>query len=327
MITILPKINVIPPVNGRNSQTPQLKMNGLKQDTFSPSFGSKVQLPLQEIKNEGIKCVKNIGDSIKEARFIDVVEDYVSTIVEKCTHSFEKAKFRDHSFAGDFFHELSGSYIANHQLNLYKLDKDKSMNFVEKNKKIHENIKSVVEHVNNTTKLYQFFLDNNMQSKTKTIGADNVFNLVLDSFKVQAKEKNIELKIEGFDILKKYSKSTHSDFQNYIIESNLLANAIKYSPENSVINMKFAKKGDKLHFSIEDMGIGVPKADQDGILNHQRASNVQEIPGSGHGLSSTNKLVKEEAKGEIVITSPLYPNAEKYKGTMFECPIISHPIE
>ena len=140
-----------------------------------------------------------------------------------------------------------------------------------------------------------------------------------------AKGKNIKLVIAGEDILKKYSGSTKSDYKNYIIMSNLVGNAIKYSPKNSVVEMGFnvIEKDNHLHFFIKDKGIGIPEKDQAGVLKSIRASNVEDIAGSGYGLYRTNSFVKEAAGGELKITSPLYPDEQKYKGTMFECPLIS----
>ena len=43
---------------------------------------------------------------------------------------------------------------------------------------------------------------------------------------------------------------------------NLLANAIKYSPDNSTINYTASVSKEGLEFSVEDYGIGIPESEQ-----------------------------------------------------------------
>lgn len=71
-----------------------------------------------------------------------------------------------------------------------------------------------------------------------------------------------------------------------IIITNLLYNAIKYSPENSCIAIDAKIRNDKLSISIKDEGIGIPKNDQKHIFERFfRAKNAMEIQGTGIGLN------------------------------------------
>ncbi|TWO32903.1 PAS domain S-box protein [Seonamhaeicola sediminis] len=71
-----------------------------------------------------------------------------------------------------------------------------------------------------------------------------------------------------------------------LIFSNLLHNAIKYSPEESCIDLQI-KQGDEFTtLIIKDKGIGIPKKDQERIFQRYfRADNVMNTQGTGIGLN------------------------------------------
>ena len=70
-----------------------------------------------------------------------------------------------------------------------------------------------------------------------------------------------------------------------IIISNVLFNAIKYSPENSPIDVTVTDD-EYLTIKISDKGIGIPKLDQKNIFKRFfRASNVSHLQGTGIGLN------------------------------------------
>ncbi|RXP61878.1 PAS domain-containing sensor histidine kinase [Lutibacter sp. HS1-25] len=71
-----------------------------------------------------------------------------------------------------------------------------------------------------------------------------------------------------------------------IILNNLLSNSIKYSNKNGVINVKISSKKSAIIITVEDYGIGIPKSEQNLILNRFfRAKNAMYYPGTGIGLN------------------------------------------
>jgi len=82
----------------------------------------------------------------------------------------------------------------------------------------------------------------------------------------------------------------HSMF-HYIL-TNLLTNAIKYSPENSVIKLSIQRSDHQLRLSVKDQGVGIPKAEQQNLYRRfYRGSNVAQFQGTGLGLSIVKKYV------------------------------------
>ena len=68
--------------------------------------------------------------------------------------------------------------------------------------------------------------------------------------------------------------------------SNVLNNAIKYSPENTKIDFKIKVKEAIIIFEIKDQGIGIPLSDQKHIFNRYfRAENALTNQGTGIGLN------------------------------------------
>ncbi|WP_425237618.1 PAS domain-containing sensor histidine kinase [Ulvibacterium sp.] len=68
--------------------------------------------------------------------------------------------------------------------------------------------------------------------------------------------------------------------------TNLLHNAIKYSPEDTEIDFRVNLSENKITFHIKDQGIGIPKADQKHIFDRYfRAENVLLTQGTGIGLN------------------------------------------
>ena len=87
------------------------------------------------------------------------------------------------------------------------------------------------------------------------------------------------------------------------ILSNLISNAIKYSPVGGTIHFKLVCEQGEAIFDVQDQGIGIPRADQAQLFNSfHRGSNVGTIPGTGLGLSIVKKAV-ELHRGKITVES------------------------
>jgi signal transduction histidine kinase len=89
------------------------------------------------------------------------------------------------------------------------------------------------------------------------------------------------------------------------ILSNLLTNAIKYSPTGGKIYIDVNCQPRKLILKITDPGIGIPGSDLDRLFqSFHRSSNVGDIPGTGLGLSIVKQCV-ELHHGAISVESHL----------------------
>lgn len=92
---------------------------------------------------------------------------------------------------------------------------------------------------------------------------------------------------------------------------NLIANAIKYSGENTFIEFNTEINDHNCIVTIRDNGIGIPEADQKHLFEaFFRAHNTGNIPGTGLGLNIVARYAKL-MKGKVNFNSQLN------KGTLF----------
>ncbi len=77
------------------------------------------------------------------------------------------------------------------------------------------------------------------------------------------------------------------------IITNLLSNALKYSPFGEPVEVKLVHTDRHVILDVSDQGIGIPEADLNRIFEpFHRAGNVGSIVGTGLGLSITQKAVE-----------------------------------
>ncbi|MFO0554592.1 MAG: DAHL domain-containing protein [Polyangiaceae bacterium] len=76
------------------------------------------------------------------------------------------------------------------------------------------------------------------------------------------------------------------------ILTNLFSNAVKYSPKGGTIRFEARRVGDEVCFVVADEGIGIASADLKHLYeSFHRGSNVNDIPGSGIGLTVVKRAV------------------------------------
>lgn len=93
--------------------------------------------------------------------------------------------------------------------------------------------------------------------------------------------------------------------------SNLTYNAIKYSSENTIIDIDISQNETTTIFKIKDNGIGIPEKDQKNIFNRYfRAENALLMQGTGIGLNIVKDHL-ENLNGSIIFEST------EHKGSTF----------
>lgn len=89
------------------------------------------------------------------------------------------------------------------------------------------------------------------------------------------------------------------------ILSNILLNALRYSPEQSRVQFKVSRQQKYIVFQVKDQGIGIPPEDQPYLFEpFHRGKNVSNVPGTGLGLSIVKRFVDLQ-QGQIKIDSSL----------------------
>jgi signal transduction histidine kinase len=89
--------------------------------------------------------------------------------------------------------------------------------------------------------------------------------------------------------------------------SNLIGNAIKYTPAGGRITVTASCSHDEMQVSVQDTGIGIPMADQPHIFDkfyRVQRPEMAGIKGTGLGLAITRSIV-EKLSGRIWVQSEL----------------------
>ena len=89
--------------------------------------------------------------------------------------------------------------------------------------------------------------------------------------------------------------------------TNLITNAIKYSPENSQVTISAMVENEYVSISVQDTGYGIPEEDLDNVFNRfyrVKDANTRTILGTGLGLALVKSII-EAHHGSIKVTSIL----------------------
>jgi PAS domain S-box-containing protein len=85
--------------------------------------------------------------------------------------------------------------------------------------------------------------------------------------------------------------------------SNLLSNAIRYTPAAQPITLRLSKRHPYAIIRVQDQGMGIPASDRRDLFKpFHRGRNVSNIPGTGLGLSIVKQFVDLQ-NGTIALTS------------------------
>lgn len=126
-----------------------------------------------------------------------------------------------------------------------------------------------------------------------------------DTFALRAQEKNLELICRIEDNVPQFIRSDPSRIRQII--NNLCSNALKFTEAGEVI-LRVSEIGlNKLHFEIQDSGIGIPEEKLNNLFNkfvQVDASTTRKFGGTGLGLAISKQLA-EMMGGSIGVTSEM----------------------
>ncbi|WP_281054747.1 sensor histidine kinase [Thermodesulfatator indicus] len=130
---------------------------------------------------------------------------------------------------------------------------------------------------------------------------NSIFEVIEDAILLVsplANQKNIKIEIKGKDT------TTYFDYEKIQqVISNLLVNAIKFSPPEGKIIITVSENKDEVIVSIEDFGPGIPKEEREKVFNkfYRVAKNQRE--GIGLGLAICKGIVENHG-GKIWVEEP-----------------------
>jgi len=136
--------------------------------------------------------------------------------------------------------------------------------------------------------------------KMKTISILEVFESTRETVQLLAQKKGVELRVdlpEGLPLITGASERLQQVF------TNLMGNAVKFTPEGGVITLKVSEKDDNIVTVITDTGVGISPEELPMIFDvFYRGIRVDEA-GTGLGLSISKRII-EAHNGVIWVESP-----------------------
>ncbi|MBR3605857.1 MAG: hypothetical protein IKL52_07500 [Candidatus Gastranaerophilales bacterium] len=143
-------------------------------------------------------------------------------------------------------------------------------------------------------------LEKEKQDITQTI------DKIAQSHKVLADEKNISITFIKEDNLPTLSYNSQSIER---VMSNLITNAIKYSPNNSRVKIRaeIARDPKYLEVTVEDNGMGIAPEHQKMIFERffRIENQVHTVKGTGLGLHLVKVAIEKHHQGQIFVKSKL----------------------
>jgi len=250
-------------------------------------------LKLETENKKRIEAEENVKSALKNERELNELKTKFLSLV---SHEFKTP--------------LSGILTSAMLLSKYKLE--------EQQDKRDKHIKTISDKVHYLNKILNDFLSveklesGKVNYRFSTFKLSKVINEVVYNANMLLKDGQQINYPKNIDDISLYQDEK-------IVElslSNVLHNALKYSPENTVINIEINQYKSLITFVITDMGIGIPEKDKKNIFNRYfRAENVLHTQGTGIGLNivknhlenlgGTISFKSSENKGSIfTITIP-----------------------
>ncbi|MHC4762172.1 MAG: sensor histidine kinase [Planctomycetota bacterium] len=130
----------------------------------------------------------------------------------------------------------------------------------------------------------------------------NTINNALAAVRATAQDKSIAL---NFNIDSSADEVFGNQFSIEEMITNLLLNAIKYTPANGTVEINAKEDGDYVLMEVADTGIGIPPEELPKVFDEfYRATNAKKIEkdGTGLGLSIVKQII-ERHSGKIWVDS------------------------
>ena len=134
--------------------------------------------------------------------------------------------------------------------------------------------------------------------KTESFDLSEELRQAHELFLFQAEDKNISLELH-LPEEPVFLKADKLKIQR--LTSNLLDNAIKFTPENGTVSLRLEKDAKEVRLIVSDTGCGIPDDAKELVFKRfYRTDKSRTMPGNGLGLSMVQAIVQVH-KGRIEI--------------------------
>ena len=151
-------------------------------------------------------------------------------------------------------------------------------------------------------------LENNDEAYNTQVNLQQVIQRVCANLQAVAQNQQVNLELSTNDDAKQGPILVLGDDQALgQMATNLIDNAIKYTPQGGKVSVRLELQGDVAVFSVSDNGLGIDIADQDRIFERfyrVDKARSKSLGGTGLGLAIV-KHIAQSHKGHIQLQSQL----------------------
>lgn len=304
-----------------------LKITGLKKDYF---LGKQIQdiavtndlvrnlikeVIINETENTDKEPIKIYADG-KESYFVkDIIDINIiptgeqesrfigQVIMLRNITPFKELDLAKTNFLGTVSHEFK-TPISSIKMGLQLLENQKigDLNSEQKNlvngiREDSERLLKITGELLNITQVES----GSIQLDIKHSDIKTIIEEAVNANRSSAEQKNIRINIRQDAEL--YGITADSEKTSWVL-NNLLSNAIRYSYENSEIDISITKEGNKTKFSVQDFGKGIEEQYQDKIFDRYFKIPGSGKEGTGLGLSISKHFIEAQG-GSISVKSEL----------------------
>jgi len=149
-------------------------------------------------------------------------------------------------------------------------------------------------------------------SEMEEVSLKSAVEVSVENVRGLAKERKIGLKVE---MPKSLPQIKASGIRLQQVITNLLTNAIKFTPDKGAIKLRVADRESDIQMEVMDTGVGIAAEDLPKIFDDFYRSNDREKAGTGLGLSIVKRVVEAHG-GRIWAESP-NPEDKLARGSKF----------
>ena len=221
---------------------------------------------------------------------------------------FKELDLAKTNFLGTVSHEFK-TPISSIQMGLQLLENnqignlnDEQKNLVNGIKEDSERLLKITGELLNITQVESGLIQLNIQNST----VDQIIEYAVHANKAATEQKNISFNInveEGIETVLADSEKTAW------VLNNLLSNAVRYSYENSNIDITVTKDNNNVRFAVKDFGMGIEEKYVNKVFDRYFRIPGSRKEGTGLGLSISKEFIEAQG-GEISVKSALGVGSE-----------------
>lgn len=239
----------------------------------------------------------------------DIAETRESRIISQLYRILDTGQFKESQAMEEKNQVMELVSNLSHQLKTPLANIVMNMEFLEDSTLDEEKRAQFLEHTRKQANKMQWLMNNLLkasrlengmiQFNAEYTGIKGTIAKALSAVYAQAYAKHILLSVEEFQDFCLY----HNPKWTAEAMSNILENAIKYSPEGSSIHITLSKLDIYTDITITDEGIGIPEEEYNRIFTRfYRGRDVEQQEGNGLGLYLAQLILQQE-KGYITVSS------------------------